>query len=198
MRNSAAPRIIVAAAILMGASALYAYTKTTPVPVPSITQDTNRVAFSGVTLPVAGEKGREVKSLLNIRKPIKHGQFVWDEKGVPSGPVWLRVDMRAQTMSVFRSGHEIGTAVILYGADEKPTPSGTYAILAKRQDHRSNLYDAAMPYTLRLTNDGISIHGSNVRPNAATHGCVGVPIAFAEHLFRQVKVGDEVELIDGV
>jgi hypothetical protein len=59
---------------------------------------------------------------------------------------------------VFRSGHEIATAVILYGADEKPTPTGEFKILQRLKDHRSSLCDAPMPYTLRLTGDGISIH----------------------------------------
>lgn len=52
-----------------------------------------------------------------------------------------------------------------------------------------------MPYTLQLTNDGVSIHGSTVRWGAATHGCIGVPLEFARRLFNQAKVGDEVTII---
>jgi lipoprotein-anchoring transpeptidase ErfK/SrfK len=64
------------------------------------------------------------------------------------------------------------------------------------KDHRSITYDnAPMPYTLRLTPDGVSIHGSDVRWGRATHGCVGVPVAFAERLFGQVSKGDEVVII---
>ena len=101
-------------------------------------------------------------------------------------------------MSVFRSGHEIGTAVILYGADGLPTPTGKFPILAKLKDHRSITYDnAPMPYTLRLTPDGVSIHGSNVRWGFATHGCVGVPKEFAAKLFDVVKKGDEVLIVPG-
>ena len=97
---------------------------------------------------------------------------------------------------VFRSGHEIGTAVILYGADGVPTPTGKFPILAKLKDHRSITYDnAPMPYTLRLTPDGVSIHGSNVRWGFATHGCVGIPAQFAARLFDAVKTGDEVLIV---
>lgn len=191
--------MVAAMSILICVPAFVAYATRSPPPPPvSPPPDTARIAFSGTALPRLGlsaARQHAVKSVLNIRSPIEYGQFVWNEKGVPSGPVWLRVDLNAQTISVFRSGHEIGTAVILYGADNKPTPAGIYAILEKRRDHRSSLYDAAMPYTLRLTNDGISIHGGNVRPNAATHGCIGVPIAFARLLFEHVKVGDEVDLV---
>jgi len=101
-------------------------------------------------------------------------------------------------MSVFRSGHEIGTAVILYGADGLTTPTGKFPILAKMKDHRSATYgDAPMPYTLRLTNDGVSIHGSNVRWGFATNGCVGVPKDFAAKIFGVVSVGDEVMIVSG-
>ena len=139
----------------------------------------------------------EVHSLLNVREPIRYGKFVWNEEGVPSGDVWIRVDLESQIISVFRAGHEIGTAAILYGANEKPTPVGTFSILDKRKVHRSNLYDADMPYTLRLTNDGIAIHGSDVRRNSATHGCIGVPLQFASRLFEQTKIGDQVVVVQG-
>jgi lipoprotein-anchoring transpeptidase ErfK/SrfK len=85
--------------------------------------------------------------------------------------------------------------VIVYGGDNKETPVGTLHILAKARKHRSSLYDAEMPYTLRLTNDGVSIHGSSVRWGAATHGCIGVPLDFAQRLFDATSVGDEVTVV---
>jgi len=82
--------------------------------------------------------------------------------------------------------------VILYGATDVPTPTGKFPILAKMKNHRSATYDAPMPYTLRLTADGVSIHASEVRWGYATHGCIGVPMAFAARLFDAASVGDEV------
>src|SRR5438445_7259206 len=146
----------------------------------------------------AGLVDRPIKTILDVRGPMTYGQFVWNDQGVPAGPAWIRVDLHAQLMSVFRSGHEIGTAVILYGADGLPTPTGKFPILAKLKDHRSITYDnAPMPYTLRLTRDGVSIHGSNVRWGFATHGCIGIPKAFAAKLFGVVHVGDEVLVVSG-
>ena len=107
----------------------------------------------------------------------------------------MRVDLKSQIISVFRGGDEIGTAVILYGGDGVPTPTGKFPVLAKFKDHWSQTYDAPMPYTLRLTADGVSIHGSNVRWGYATHGCVGVPTAFAAKLFENVSVGDDVLIV---
>jgi lipoprotein-anchoring transpeptidase ErfK/SrfK len=64
------------------------------------------------------------------------------------------------------------------------------------KDHYSSTYDRApMPYTLRLTNDGVSIHGNNVLQGYASHGCVGVPNGFARRLFDQARVGDEVFIL---
>ena len=136
-----------------------------------------------------------VKSLLKVRERMEYGEFRWNERGVPRGEIQIRVDLRTQLLSVFRGGHEIGTAVVLYGADAKETPLGVFPVLWKGKDHRSSLYDAPMPYTLRLTGDGVAIHGSDVRWGAATHGCVGIPKEFAAHLFDQTKVGDTVAIV---
>lgn len=143
-----------------------------------------------------GAIDRDIQSVLNVRKRMHYGDFIWNDRNVPAGPVWVRVDLKSQLISVFRSGHEIGTAVILYGADEKETPDGVFPVLAKIKDHKSATYgDAPMPYTLRLTEDGVAIHGSDVRWGRATHGCVGVPLPFAEKLFAQVGKGDQVLII---
>src|SRR5579872_3604180 len=146
----------------------------------------------------AGILDRPITSILNVPRQMRYGDFVWDDRGVPAGRVWIRVDLKSQIISVFRSGEEIGTAVILYGADGVPTPTGKFPILAKLKDHRSATYDnAPMPYTLRLTKDGVSIHGSNVRWGFATHGCIGVPTAFAARLFDAATPGDDVTIVSG-
>jgi hypothetical protein len=138
---------------------------------------------------------RPVRTILAVPGRMQYGDYRWDESGVAKGPVWVRVDLKSQIISVFRGGQEIGTAVILYGADGLPTPSGKFPVLAKLRDHVSQTYDAPMPYTLRLTADGVSIHGSNVRWGYATHGCVGVPTAFAAKLFETVSIGDDVLIV---
>lgn len=148
--------------------------------------------------PPARQSPFTVKRVLDIKGPLAHGAYVWDDAGVPPGPIVVTVDMVAQTLSVFRGGYEIGVAVILYGATDKPTPVGTYPIMEKDIDHVSNIYDnAPMPYGLRLTNDGVFIHASNVQWGSATHGCIGIPKPFAKKLFAAVKVGDPVVITNG-
>jgi len=146
-------------------------------------------------LVLPGGRQEVVRSILNITKPMHFGDFVWNEDRIPAGPVWVRVDLTRQLLSVFRGGHEIGSAVILYGTDGKATPTGSFTILEKDQDHYSRTYDAPMPYMLRLTNDGVAIHGSNVRQGWATHGCIGVPLDFARLLFGVAKKSDPVIIV---
>lgn len=138
-----------------------------------------------------------VKRILGLPEPLKHGDYYWDDKDVPAGPLVITVDTAAETISVFRDGYEIGTAAILFGVDEKPTPLGVFPITQKDADHISNIYHVPMPYMLRLTNDGVSIHGSDVEYNAGTSGCIGVPVPFAKLLFAQTKLGDRVIVTRG-
>lgn len=139
-----------------------------------------------------------VKHILPIDGPMRQGDYYWDESGAPQGQRVITVDLAAGTISIFRGGYEIGTAVIIAGDDEKPTPLGIFPITEKDADHHSNIYDGApMPYMLRLTNDGISIHGSEVGDGYVTHGCIGVPIGFARKLFGAVRLGDKVIVTRG-
>lgn len=150
-------------------------------------------AYPQLSLP--GGRREAVRSMLNIAKPMHFGDFVWDESHIPKGPVWIRVDLTRQILSVFRDGHEIGSAVILYGTDGKATPTGSFSILEKDAKHHSHTYDAPMPYMLRLTSDGVAIHGSDVRQGFATHGCIGVPVDFARMLFGAASKGDFVAIL---
>ncbi|MEP9401023.1 L,D-transpeptidase family protein [Sphingomonas silueang] len=148
--------------------------------------------------PDAPPDAMVVRRILQIDGPFTHGRWLWDESGAPrTGPIVITIDLDAQVLSIFRDGYEIGTAVVLYGADWKPTPLGALTITQKDADHVSNLYDAPMPYMLRLTDDGISIHGSQVVAGGATHGCIGVPIEFAKKLFAATKLGDRVIITNG-
>jgi hypothetical protein len=189
--------LCLAAALFTGAGALRS-----PVPAPAaapIAAPGPRLSYPEDRLPrlsLPGGRSETIRSVLNIDSPMRYGDFVWNEDGVPTGPVWVRVDLKRQLLSVFRAGHEIGAAVILYGAGDKPSPTGAFPVLQKAADYRSRTYDADMPFMLRLTADGVAIHGAAVRRGAATHGCIGVPTAFARRLFGQVRLGDPVVILD--
>ena len=169
--------------------------KATPTPVPS------PIVPAATTEPAPVAEAAQsyvVKSVLTIPKPLRQGDFYWNEAAAPAtGAMVITVDLAAQTVSAFRDGHEIGTDVIVYGSDETPTPLGIFPITQKDAKHVSNIYGTPMPYMLRMTNDGISIHGSQVGDGYVTHGCVGVPTAFAKKLFGAVKLGDRIIVTRG-
>ena len=188
--------VVAAAAVGVGAAVKETPERPAPRPsAPAIVADGTRLRFAPRPLAMPGGKSRPVRSLLETKGAMRYGDYRWDDDGVPPGPVWVRVDLARQMISVFRGQDEIGTAVILYGTDGKPTPTGNFPILARAVRHQSTLYDAQMPYMLRLTNDGVAIHASSVRFGAATHGCIGVPEAFAARLFAVVKRGDPVSIL---
>ena len=100
-----------------------------------------------------------------------------------------------------------------------PTPSGTFRILEKTVDKKSNAYGnvfdaeggriygketpadvpeggsfsgAPMPYWMRLTNDGVGHHIGQVPRYPASHGCIRGPRAILPTIYKKVKVGTEV------
>ena len=139
-----------------------------------------------------------IKSVLPINGAIPYGEWHWDASAGPvDGKLVITVDLDARVISVFRDGHEIGTAAVLLGTEDTPTPTGLFPITQKHKDHVSNLYDAPMPYMMRLTNDGITIHGTTVENGYASHGCIGTPTPFAAQLFKVAKLGDAVVVTRG-
>ena len=149
--------------------------------------------------PVMDNSPFVIRRVLPIDGPIRYGEWHWDDAGVPAGPLVITVDLQARVISVFRGGYEIGAAAAMLGTDEHPTPTGTFPILTKERHNVSERYgNAPMPWTLRLTWDGIAIHGGNeVERGYASHGCVGIPDEFADRLFAIARVGDRVIITDG-
>ena len=112
-------------------------------------------------------------------------------------PVSVVVSIADQRAYVYRGQTLIAVSSVSTGKDDKPTPDGTYPILQKKVDHKSNLYDAApMPFMQRLTWDGIALHAGRNPGYAASHGCVRLPTAFAKKLFAITSVGSTVTIQD--
>jgi lipoprotein-anchoring transpeptidase ErfK/SrfK len=128
------------------------------------------------------------------------GEFLWNAQWAAeaTGRSIVVVNLRARVLSVYKGGIEIGRSSILYGYGNHPTPTGTFPVLEKKRHHVSNIYNAPMPHMMRLTWDGVALHGSQrLADDAATHGCVGLPREFAALLFEHVAVGDRVVIWSG-
>ena len=127
---------------------------------------------------------------------VAPNRFVWaDTAGVE--PVSVVVSIADQRAYVYRGQALIAVSSVSTGKEGKGTPAGTYPILQKEEDHKSNLYDAApMPFMQRLTWDGIALHAGRNPGFPASHGCVRMPAAFAKKLFEITAVGGTVTVMD--
>lgn len=158
----------------------------------------SRLFLSAADTAEAARRGlapANARSVLSTGGELKFGEWRWDDAGVPPGPITIRVDLKRQLVSVFRGPDEIGTAVVVYGIEGKDTPRGRLPILGKTRDYHSRTYDAPMPYSLWLRDDGVAIHGSSATMGKATNGCIGVPVDFAHRLFDVAGKGDIVEVV---
>ena len=128
---------------------------------------------------------------------LKPGEYLWVPEVSPQGPIVLVVSLPEQLAYVYRNGVIIGASTISTGKKGHRTPTGVFTILQKKEDHYSNLYNAApMPYMQRLTWDGIAIHAGRLPGYPASHGCVRLPYEFARKLFAETKTGLTVVVSD--
>lgn len=125
------------------------------------------------------------------------GQFEWTPEASPTGPVTIVVSIPAQMVHVYRGDVRIGRSTVSSGRPGYDTPTGTFEILEKDRTHHSNKYDnAPMPFMQRLTWDGVALHAGHIPGYPASHGCVRLPMAFAEKLFEVTEKGGRVIVAD--
>lgn len=190
--------VLLGSAVIAG-NALEARNSEPPVQIEAPAEEFSEAAVPGPVEASAPEPF-VIKRVLPIKGPIRYGEWHWNEEGAPAeGPLVITVDLDARVMSVFRDGYEIGATAVLLGTDKHPTPTGVFPILTKERHNVSEKYNnAPMPWTLRLTWDGIAIHGgSTVERGYASHGCIGTPDPFVSKLFSIAQKGDRVIITDG-
>ncbi|WP_294539139.1 L,D-transpeptidase family protein [uncultured Rhodoblastus sp.] len=124
---------------------------------------------------------------------LKPGEFVWAPEIAPSGPVSIVVDLSTQRATIYRNGVRIGVTTVSTGKRGHETPSGVFSILAKDAHHRSSKYNnAKMPYTQKLTQDGVALHAGGLPGYPESHGCVHLPLALAQKLFTSTTYSTTV------
>lgn len=129
---------------------------------------------------------------------LKPGEYWWNPRLSPSGPLMVLVSVPKQTMHVYRNGVLIGRSSVSTGAKGHETPGGVFTILEKKQTHRSKKYDnAPMPNMQRLTWSGIAMHSGNLPGRPASHGCIRLPYDFSKLLFGATQKGGTVVVGDG-
>lgn len=153
------------------------------------------LAFAATVHAQQFTKGTEQKPLA---PKLKAGDYVWKPEVAPAGPVVVIVSIPEQTLYVYRNGVRIGRSTISSGKPGHRTPTGVFTILEKNVKHESSIYKgASMPYQERLTWGGIAMHAGQLPGYPASHGCVRLPLDFAQKLYTVTTKGTTVIVTDG-
>ncbi len=143
------------------------------------------------------EKSHKAMIATFSRSGLAPGQFVWAEKIPAEGDPKVIVDLLTQTAYVWKGDVLVGAASVSSAKTGMVTPLGYWKVLDKRKTYRSKKYgNAPMPFMQRIDEYGIALHGGANPGYPASHGCVRMPMVFAEKLFGLTKLGTEV-VIEG-
>ena len=138
-------------------------------------------------------KGKQVP----LGTALKPNEYTWEPDKSPTGPVGIIIDLTHQMIHVYRDGKQIAESAVSTGIKKHPTTAGTYTILTKNLTYHSEKYhEASMPWMERLTWDGMAIHGGNNPGKPSSHGCIHVPLDFAQKLYGITDKGDTVLISD--
>jgi L,D-transpeptidase catalytic domain len=115
---------------------------------------------------------------------------------VADKPVLAIVSLRDQRISIYNAGGKFLEAPVSTGSAGYETPAGIFSIVQKKEMHSSNLYeDGEMPFMQRLTWTGIALHAGVLPGRPASHGCIRLPMAFAQQLFQLTDLGMRVLIV---
>jgi len=128
---------------------------------------------------------------------LKPGRYLWRDVPASAGAERVVVSLSDQLAYLYRGDTLMAVTTISTGTSKKPTPTGIFTVLEKKPMHRSRKYDnAPMPFMQRIDNYGIAFHGGRNPGYPASHGCIRLPMKFAETLYGLTKVGSKV-VIEG-
>ena len=146
----------------------------------------------------------------------------WDGDGASGSPS-IRIALSDQRAYFYKGGQLVGISALSTGREGFGTPTGTYKIQQKDQDHVSSIYGdyvdartgevvmkdidrskdkmppgckydgAPMPYFMRIVG-GVGLHEGFLPGYPASHGCIRMPGFMAEKFFANVSVGTPVTI----
>jgi lipoprotein-anchoring transpeptidase ErfK/SrfK len=131
------------------------------------------------------------------RVGLKPGEYLWATSVPTDGDTRIIIDRLTQMAYVYRGDALVGAASVSTAKTGHITPLGEWSILEKRPFYRSKKYEnAPMPWMERIDEYGIALHGGANPGYPASHGCIRLPMKFAEKLYGLTKVGSKV-VIEG-
>ena len=131
------------------------------------------------------------------RVALKPGGYLWAANIPAEGETKVVIDLLTQLFYVYRGEQLVGVAAISSGKKGDETPLGFWAVMLKKKKGYSRKYDnAPMPFMQMYDEKGIAFHAGPNPGYPASHGCVRLPLKFAERLFGLTKIGTKV-IIEG-
>jgi len=169
---------------------------------PKIVQAPSRVATAAQELPYRWTQGNAPqahKDAVALFGPLymRPGEFKWAAAVPQQGETKVVIDTLTQLFYVYRGDKLIAVSTISSGKKGKETPLGFWSVMNKKVKGFSRKYDnAPMPYMQMYDSAGIAFHAGPNPGYPASHGCVRLPLKFAEKLYGLTKIGTKV-IIEG-
>ena len=128
---------------------------------------------------------------------LKPGQYRWVADVPATGDTKVVIDTLTQLFYVYRDDRLVGVATISTGKKGRETPLGFWAVRLKKVKGYCRKYDnAPMPFMQMYDPMGIAFHAGPNPGYPASHGCVRLPLKFAERLYGLTQLGTKV-IIEG-
>lgn len=116
----------------------------------------------------------------------------------PQGPLIINISIEQQKIRVYDSNGLFAEGPVSTGTKTHPTPMGVFSIIQKHKMHHSNIYSGApMPYMQRITWSGVAMHQGVLPGYPASHGCIRLPMAFAQKMWVWTRMGARVLVTPG-
>ena len=128
--------------------------------------------------------------------PLVPGDFRW-VAAMPEGETKVVIDLLTQRFYVYRGEQLAGMSSMSSGKKGKETQLGFWAVMRRQKLGYSRKYDnAPMPFMQMYDSKGLAFHAGKNPGYPASHGCVRLPLKFAERLYGLTGMGTKV-IIEG-
>ncbi len=118
------------------------------------------------------------------------------------GAKWIEINLSTQYLIAWQNGVRVNETYVSTGRPGFDTPTGTWYVNTKyyTDDMQGCIQGECyfvpdVPWTMYFTNWGHALHGAywhNNFGNVMSHGCVNLPVPFAEWLFYWTPIGTPV------
>jgi lipoprotein-anchoring transpeptidase ErfK/SrfK len=192
-----------------------------PTPPPKTNAPQNRPKSLPSASPTASQPMKKASELISKQAPIATNAGVLAKITPDNSHVIVSL---AKQRAYLMTGEEIAIdSPISSGKRGHTSPNGSFSVLEKDKDHRSNIYGdyvdskgrvvrsgissqidsapsgthyvgASMKWFMRLTSAGVGMHVGILPGYPASHGCIRMPEPAAAQFYSHVKVGTPVRV----